>query len=136
MAAVIIAAVWKGFPYNTVTLLAGLQSVRQDLLDAADIDGAGPIRKLTNVILPQLAGIIRINLMLTTIWTFNYFDITYSMTNGGPNEATQIFPLEIYQQAFAELRYSYSAALAVVSLLVIFVATMAYVRNLVRKGEI
>jgi multiple sugar transport system permease protein len=136
MAAVIVAAVWKGFPYNTVTLLAGLQSVRQDLLDAAEIDGAGPVRKLTNVILPQLAGIIRINLMLTTIWTFNYFDITYSMTNGGPNEATQIFPLEIYQQAFTELRYSYSAALAVVSLIVIFLATMAYVRNLVRKGEI
>jgi multiple sugar transport system permease protein len=135
MPAVIAAAVWKGFPYNTVTLLAGLQSVRQDLIDCAKIDGAGPIKRLLNVIVPQLSGIIRINLMLTTIWTFNYFDITYSMTNGGPNQATQIFPLEIYKQAFGELRYSYSSALAVISLVVIFIFTMFYIRNLFRSEE-
>lgn len=135
MPAVIVAAVWKGFPYNTVTLLAGLQSVRQDLIDCAMIDGAGPFKRLLNVIIPQLSGIIRINLMLTTIWTFNYFDITYSMTNGGPNQATQIFPLEIYRQAFGELRYSYSSSLAVISLIVIFIFTIMYIRSIFKAEE-
>lgn len=132
--AVIVVAVWKGFPFSVVIYLAALQSVRVDLLDAAMIDGANFLQRLRYVIIPEITGIIRITLLLTTIWTFNYFDIIYAMTNGGPNKATQIFPLEIYEQAFRQFRFSYAAAIAVIALLGILFISLFYVREL-RKRE-
>jgi multiple sugar transport system permease protein len=132
--AVIVVAIWKGSPFSAVMYLAALQSVRQDLLEAAVIDGAHFFQRLWYVIIPEIAGVIRITLLLTTIWTFNYFDLTYTMTNGGPNKATQIFPLEIYEQAFRQFRFSYAAALAVLALLAIGLVSIFYVREL-RKRE-
>jgi ABC-type sugar transport system permease subunit len=132
--AVIVVAVWKGFPFSVVIYLAALQSVRVDLLDAAMIDGANFLQRLRYVIIPEITEIIRITLLLTTIWTFNYFDIIYAMTNGGPNKATQIFPLEIYEQAFRQFRFSYAAAIAVIALLGILFVSLFYVREL-RKRE-
>ena len=132
--AVIVVAIWKGFPFSVVIYLAALQSVRVDLLDAAKIDGANFLQQLWYVIIPEISGIIRITLLLTTIWTFNYFDIIYAMTNGGPNKATQIFPLEIYEQAFRQFRFSYAAAIAVIALIGIGTVSLFYVREL-RKRE-
>lgn len=132
--AVIVAAIWKGAPFSVVMYLAALQSVRQDLLEAAVIDGANFGQRLWHVTIPEIAGVIRITLLLTTIWTFNYFDLTYTMTNGGPNKATQIFPLEIYEQAFRQFRFSYAAALAVIALIAIGLVSIFYVREL-RKRE-
>lgn len=132
--AVMVVAIWKGFPFSVVIYLAALQSVRDDLLDAAMIDGAGFGQRLRYVVIPEISGIIRITLLLTTIWTFNYFDITYAMTNGGPNKATQIFPLEIYEQAFRQFRFSYAAAVAVIALGGILIVSLFYIREL-RKRE-
>jgi multiple sugar transport system permease protein len=134
--AVIVVAIWKGFPFSVVIYLAALQSVRPDLLEAAMIDGANFFQRLWYVIIPEISGIIRITLLLTTIWTFNYFDITYAMTKGGPNKATQIFPLEIYEQAFRQFRFSYAAAIAVIALLGILLLSLFYVRELHRKGAL
>jgi multiple sugar transport system permease protein len=67
--AVIVVAVWKGFPFSVVIYLAALQSVRVDLLDAAMIDGANFLQRLRYVIIPEITEIIRITLLLTTIWT-------------------------------------------------------------------
>lgn len=131
--AVIVVAIWKGFPFSVVIYLAALQSVRVDLLDAAMIDGANFLQRLRYVIIPEIAGIIRITLLLTTIWTFNYFDIIYAMTNGGPNKATQIFPLEIYEQAFRQFRFSYAAAIAVIALFGILLVSLFYIRELRRR---
>jgi len=133
---VIVVAIWKGSPFSMVMYLAGLQSVRQDLVEASLIDGANFFQRLRNVVMPEIASVIRVTLMLTTIWTFNYFDITYAMTNGGPNKATQIFPLEIYEQAFRQFQFSYSSSIAVLSLVIIGCVSALYIRELHRRKAI
>ncbi len=130
---VIVVAIWKGSPFSMVMYLAALQSVRQDLVEASLIDGAGFFQRLRNVVIPEISSVIRVTLLLTTIWTFNYFDITYAMTNGGPNKATQIFPLEIYEQAFRQFQFSYSSAIAVLSLVIIGCFSGLYIRELNRR---
>src|SRR5690606_8360510 len=72
MAAAILAAVWKGFPFSTVVYLAGLQNIDQEQIEAATIDGAGRLRRLIHVVLPGMREIIAVNVVLTTILTFNY----------------------------------------------------------------
>ena len=92
LAALIVAAIWKGFPFSTVMYLAALQSVDHEQVEAAHIDGANAWQRFFNVTIPAISGIVRLNLLLTTIWTFNYFDLIWVTTRGGPNGATQYFP--------------------------------------------
>jgi multiple sugar transport system permease protein len=134
LVSVIVVAIWKGFPFSVVVYLAALQSVREDLIEAALMDGANSFQRLIYVIIPEISRIIRITLLLTTIWTFNYFDIIYAMTDGGPSKATQIFPLEIYDQAFKQFKFSYGATIAVISLIGILIISMFYVRELKKRG--
>ena len=74
MLAVVIAAIWKGFPFSTVIYLAALQGVDNQQLEAAQLDGANYWQRFVHVVIPSMSGIIRLNLLLTTIFTFNYFD--------------------------------------------------------------
>jgi len=134
--AVIIVAIWKGFPFSTVVYLAALQSVSKDAIESAMIDGASYFQRLVHIVIPSMSRIIKITLLLTTIWTFNYFDITYAMTRGGPNRATQIFPLEIYNQAFSQFKFSYAAAVAILSLIVILFFSQFYIRELRRTQSL
>jgi multiple sugar transport system permease protein len=126
MAAVIFAAFWKGFPFSTVIFLAALQNVDQEQVEAATIDGAKAWRRLFDVVLPAIAPVAAVNVLLTTILTFNYFDMIYVLTRGGPLNSTAIFPTRIYEIGFGEFRFGEAAAygsLAVV-VLVLFVGVM------------
>ena len=75
MAAVIFAALWKGFPFSSVVFLAALQNVDQEQIEAATIDGAGKLRRSIDVVLPAIFPVAVVNVLLTTILTFNYFDM-------------------------------------------------------------
>jgi multiple sugar transport system permease protein len=119
MPAAILAAVWKGFPFSTVVFLAALQSVDREQVEAATIDGAGPIRRLFDVVIPAVKHVIVINLLLTTILTFNYFDMIWVLTRGGPLEATAIFPTKIYELGFGQFRFGDAASYGTISVLVL-----------------
>ena len=119
MAAVIFAAFWKGFPFSTVVFLAALQNVDQEQVEAAKIDGAGALRRLFDVVLPAILPIIVVNVLLTTILTFNYFDIIYVLTRGGPLNATAIFPTRIYEVGFGQFKFGEAAAYGSLSVLVL-----------------
>ncbi|HEV7236150.1 MAG TPA: sugar ABC transporter permease, partial [Ktedonobacteraceae bacterium] len=93
--ATIFAAIWNKFPFFTLMLLAGLQTVPQDLADAATVDGAGPWAKFWNVTVPGLRGIIVITTTLEFIWGLNEFAIIWAMTNGGPGNATNNIVINI-----------------------------------------
>ncbi|HTW26851.1 MAG TPA: sugar ABC transporter permease [Acetobacteraceae bacterium] len=133
--AAILAAVWKGFPFSTVVYLAGLQSVDREQIEAATIDGAGPWRRLTAVVLPSMRAVIATNLLITTILTFNYFDMIWVLTRGGPEDATHIFPTRIYELGFGQFRFGEAAVYGVFSILVLagFVAAFLVVQR--RQGE-
>ena len=126
MLAAVLAAVWKGFPFSTVVYLAALQKVDEEQMEAATIDGAGPLRRLVDIVLPALKEVIAINLILTTILTFNYFDMIWVLTRGGPQNATHIFPTKIYELGFGQFRFGDAAAYGVISMLVLVVFIALY----------
>jgi multiple sugar transport system permease protein len=119
MAAVIFVAFWKGFPFSTVVFLAALQNVDQEQVEAAKIDGASSFRRLFDVVIPAIWPVAVVNVLLTTILTFNYFDIIYVLTRGGPLNATAIFPTRIYDVGFGQFKFGEAAAYGSLSVLVL-----------------
>jgi multiple sugar transport system permease protein len=126
MAAAIGAAVWKGFPFSTVVYLAALQNVDHEQVEAAIIDGAGRFSRLIHVVIPSMKEVISINLVLTMILTFNYFDMIWVLTRGGPQNATHIFPTKIYELGFGQFRFGEAASYGVFSILVLSVLIAVY----------
>lgn len=126
MAAAIVAAVWKGFPFSCIVYLAALQTVDREQVEAATIDGAGPVRRLFDVVLPGMRDVIAINVILTTILTFNYFDMIWVLTRGGPQNATHIFPTKIFELGFGQFRFGDAAVYGVFSILVLLVMVALY----------
>jgi multiple sugar transport system permease protein len=126
LGAAIVAAVWKGFPFSTVVYLAALQNVDQEQVESAMIDGAGAMRRLVDIVIPAVKEIIAINLVLTTILIFNYFDMIWVLTRGGPQNATHIFPTKIYELGFGQFRFGEAAAYGVISILLLAVLVPVY----------
>lgn len=127
MAAVIFVAIWKGFPFSMLIYLAALQNVDQSQLEAASLDGAGPVRRLVDVTLPAIKDVIVVNIVLTLILTFNYFDIVWVLTRGGPQNATHIFPTKIFETGFGQFQFGEAAAYGVMAILVLAVLVAVYV---------
>lgn len=127
MAAVIFVAVWKGFPFSMLIYLAALQSVDQSQIEAATLDGAGPVRRLLDVTIPAIREVILVNVVLTLILTFNYFDIVWVLTRGGPQNATHIFPTRIFETGFGQFRFGEAATYGVFSIIVLAMFVALYV---------
>ncbi len=134
MAAVIIAKTWQSFPWMMVMLLAGLQTVPRELHEAAEIDGAGTIRRFFSITVPQMNGIIGLVLLLEFIWNFQHFDIIYVLTGGGPAGSTQTFATAVYETAFHGFDLGKAGALGLLWLLLLMVLVVVYVR-FSEKGE-
>jgi multiple sugar transport system permease protein len=134
MGAVIVAAVWKGFPFSTVIYLAALQGVDRDQVEAAQMDGANAVQRFRYVVVPSIAGIIRLNLLLTTVFTFNYFDLIWVATRGGPRGSTHIFPTKIFEIGFGEFRFGLASAYGVMAVLILATFAFLYIRE-IRPGR-
>lgn len=133
LAMVIIVYVWKNLGYCAVVFLAGLQSIPKDLIEAATIDKAGPARRFFSVVLPLLSPTVFFLFVTNIIFSMtNAFDILRVMTPTGNGTNTIIF--EIYLQSFGQYqRAGYSAAIAVVLFLTLFVITAVQMRFVERK---
>jgi ABC-type sugar transport system permease subunit len=94
--AVIVATVWRGFPFWCISFLAALQTVPPDLYEAAKIDGANAVQRFRDVTLPHLKHVILVVILLSSIWTANSFENIWIMTQGGPSDATMVFPVLAY----------------------------------------
>ncbi len=134
--AVMVALMWQGFPFFCIMILAGLQAIPESLLEAAEVDGAGPIRRFLWVTLPLLMPVILTSLILRIIWVANSLDIIYVMTGGGPGYSTYTLPVYAYLKAYKALDFGYSAAIAMflTILLIIFVA--GYVARVIRSEDL
>ncbi len=128
MLAVVFTNVWRGIPFFAIMLLAGLQAIPDELYEAAHVDGAGMLGRFWHITLPLLRPIIVVATATRIIWTFNYADLIFVMTGGGPANATQITSTYTLMQAYANLDFGYAGALSVVLLLVMLAFTAAYLR--------
>lgn len=124
MPALILMSVWKGFGYNMVLFLAGLQNVPEQLYDAAKVDGAGPWRRFRDVTLPMLSPTTFFVVVISIIGSFQVFDQALVMTAGGPGKATTTLVLYIYQQGFQSFHMGYAAAIAWALFAIVFVFTL------------
>lgn len=128
MPAVIIASVWRGFPFWFISLLAALQSVQTDLYEAARVDGASAWRRFWVVTFPAIRPVILVTTLLSSIWTANSFENIWLLTAGGPSDATMVFPVLAYfgmqTQRLGEAAAVSVAMLPVLLILVFFVTSM------------
>jgi multiple sugar transport system permease protein len=128
MPAIILMAVWKGFGYNMLIFIAGLQAIPDELYDAAEIDGAGPFRRFFSITLPMLAPTLVFVAVITMIGYFQLFAEPYVMTQGGPLRSTTSVVLLMYEEGFRWWRMGYAAAIAFVLFVVILLATLVQFR--------
>ncbi len=133
--AVILAYTWNEAPFFMLMLLAGLQGIPRSSMDAAAIDGAGPVAQFRYIILPGLRNVIAISTVLMVIWNFNNFTIIWPMTHGGPVNATTTFAVWVYRQAFQNFNIGYAATIGVIWLVILMTLTFFYVRAVSAEGE-
>jgi len=129
MISLIFIGAWKYFPFVVIAVLARLQSIPDELYEAATIDGAGPFARFTDVTLPQLKDVLIVIVLLRTIWDFKEFDLIYLLTGGGPIIATQTLPLMVYKEAFALNQMGGASAVAVLMMLIMLVFMTLYLRK-------
>ena len=125
--------IWRGFAFFGVCLLAGMQGIPRDLYEAAKVDGASRLSRFLYITLPGLKPIIIITTLLSTIWTFNDFDLVYIMTRGGPGGATQIFPTLTYEIGFEGLNWGEGTAVSLY-LLPILVVVIIFLSRYLRRS--
>jgi multiple sugar transport system permease protein len=132
LASVTLANVWRGTAFSMILLYAGLQTLPDDVMEAARVDGANAWQRLTRVMLPLLAPMLFINLVIVSIETFNTFDMVLALTGGGPGRSTEIAALSVYNQIFEQFNLGQGAATAVLLVAVNLIMTFVYVGFLER----
>ena len=131
----IVVNVWKEFSFAMIMLMAGLQTVPEQLLRAAQVDGASPWQRFWHVTFPHLAGVSTVTVLLLTVQNFNSFIIPWIMTSGGPAGASDIWITQIYQLAFGRQRWGVASAYSVILFVIMMTLGYFYVRALTRGDE-
>lgn len=126
MPSVIITNIWYGVPFFGIMLLAALQSVPNDLYEAAEIDGAGKVRQFFHVTIPYIRPTIFSTLLLRVMWIMNFPDIIYGMTNGGPVNRTNILATQMINKVFKEYDYGQGSAIGVMIIVSLLVFAVFY----------
>jgi len=126
--AVILVNVWLGIPFMMVIILGGLQSIDKALYEAAEIDGAGALAQFRNVTWPSLKPVITPAVILGTVWTFNMFNVIWLVTQGGPQEKTDLLVTSLYKSFVNFYRYSHAASFGMVIFLLLLSFTVVYLK--------
>jgi multiple sugar transport system permease protein len=132
-ASVIAVNVWRGIPFFTIGLMAGLQTINQSLYEAADIDGAGPWVKFRSVTLPLIMPLLAVITTFSIIWTFADFHLIWIMTRGGPVNATHIYGTLSYQRAIPGGHLGEGAAISIFIFPILLICVLLTARYLRRE---
>jgi arabinogalactan oligomer/maltooligosaccharide transport system permease protein len=128
--ACLVTNIWLGFPFMMIVALGGLQSIPDELYEAAEMDGASWWHQLRHITLPLLKPVMVPAITLGVIWTFNNFNVVWLVSNGGePSDKTHILVSWVYKSAFTYFRIGYGAAFS----MVIFVILLAFSWNFIRR---
>ena len=130
----IVVNIWREFSFAMIMLMAGLQTVPEQLLRAAQVDGASAWQRFWHVTFPHLSGVSMVTVLLLAVSNFNSFIIPWIMTGGGPSNASHIWITHIYELAFGRQRWGLAAAYAVLLFIIMMTLGYFYVRALT-KGD-
>ena len=131
---VMVAHIWTQIPFASVLLMAALSIINREIYEAAEVDGAGPARRLFSITLPQIKGMMLIALIYESIMGLTSYDLTYSMTGGGPGGATTLLSYYIWAESFKMLQFGRGAALGVIMAVITLVLILVIMR--VVPGEL
>lgn len=131
--AVCIIAVWKNTGYFLVIFYAGMMDIPVSLYEAATVDGAGGISQFFYITLPSLKPVVYLVVTLGTIWSFQVFDLVYTLTGGGPGRATTTLVLSIYNSAFKDYKMGYASAISVILLFIVLAVSL--LQKVAFRGE-
>jgi multiple sugar transport system permease protein len=126
--AAVLAELWRGVPFFAILLLADLQTISQELYEAAEVDGAGRMQRFWSVTLPHLRNAIVLSTLLRAVWEFNNVDLLYTLTGGGPGNATMTLPLYVARMAVDAKEFGYGSALTVSAFLILAIFSIAYLK--------
>jgi len=133
--AMIAINVWKLFPFVAIMVLAGLQSIPQELFEAAKVDGASYWEEIRHIMLPQIRPVVTAVTLLLVIWALNAMTIIYAITRGGPANKTLITPIQIFRLAFESSAFNQSAALAVMFFGIVMLIVFVYIKSLATESS-
>ena len=133
LVAVTIESIWKGTPFVMVIILAGLQTIPEEIYEAAEVDGANYLNKLWYIILPMLVPSITIAITLTMIYTFNNFNSIWLITEGGPLRATETLTILVYSLGFRSFNLGEASALGIIILFMLIMLTVISGRHYFRS---
>ena len=130
MASLCMVSIWRSVPFATVILLAAMQGVPDTLYEAARLDGAGELRQFVSITVPLIRAAVSFVVVISIIHAFQAFDLVYVLTgrNGGPETATYVLGIMLFQHAFAFLEFGYASALAWVMFAILLVLTVVQLR--------
>ncbi|MFD0652566.1 carbohydrate ABC transporter permease [Streptomyces malaysiensis subsp. malaysiensis] len=126
--AVSFANVWRGTAFSMLVYSAALSEIPKEITEAAEVDGAGGLRRFWHITLPMIRRSIGTNLMLNTLQTLSVFGLIWAMTRGGPGNRSQTLPVFMYDQAFNKSLIGYGTAVALLLLLVGALFSVVYLR--------
>ena len=133
MVSILLVTIWKWFPFSSLMLLAGFQSIPQELYEAANIDGANRVQSFRYVTLPGLSNVSKILLLLLSIWSFGNFVLIYLFTGGGPSRATETLAIQVYLDAFLFNKVGRACALGIILLLIAVIFTIFYFKFVLKE---
>jgi len=136
MASLCLVSVWRSVPFATVILLAAMQGVPDTLYEAARLDGAGELRQFVSITVPLIRGAVSFVVVISIIHAFQAFDLVYVLNggSGGPETATYVLGIMLFQHAFAFLEFGYASALAWVMFAILLVLTVIQLRIARRRA--
>lgn len=128
MGVLVLANVWRGLPLMVTMFLAGLQGIPGELKEAARVDGASAVQTYFRITLPLLMPVVMIAGILRTIWIFNFYDLPWIMTQGGPARSTETPPVYAYLRAFSGYRLGEGSTITILLFLILVVFAIIYFR--------
>ncbi|ORA21733.1 ABC transporter permease [Mycobacterium angelicum] len=136
MVSLCLVSVWRSVPFATVVLLAAMQGIPETVYEAARIDGAGEIRQFFSITVPLIRGAMSFVVVISIIHAFQSFDLVYVLTgsNGGPETATYVLGIMLFQHAFSFLEFGYASALAWVMFAILLALTVLQFRITRRRS--
>jgi multiple sugar transport system permease protein len=125
---VVLMRIWRATPFACLTILAGLQAIDPSVYEAAKLDGASKFQQLWYISLPMIRPVLEATTIILIIWTSIQFEMVYVLTGGGPGEATEIFAVSVYKEAFQGFRVGIASMMGSVGIVLIGVATIVFQR--------
>lgn len=125
---VILAMIWIGIPFFGIMILAALQSIPDEIYEAADMDGCGMFRKFFSLTIPYIKPTVIMTILLRTIWIFNSFDLVVIVTQGGPANYSQTLPSYMYTKAFSGYDFGLAGAFGVLLMVILGVYAVLFLK--------